>query len=348
MDNAADFTEEQYRACLALAKKRYQFVFPMDMVNSEPVCLWRHDIDFSVERAFWMAREEAAHGISASYFVLMHTPFYNVLEPEVTRSLHKIADLGHMIGLHFDPNGFCDDTTPENLEKRIKRDAELLSEITGIPIGVMTFHMPDSHGHIDVQADEVGGLLNACGRAITDRFEYCSDSNGYWRYKRLQDVLADETIDRLHVLTHPSLWTDYPMAPRRRLGACIEGQADRLHALYDGLLASDGRKNLRDEPETFQLLYQRDPELCRLLDRLLAQGLGHLGLIEICSRIAGKQVLTADLEASLSDILAGRLRGSQQDIVDVLARAVKGLLRAGDAGTEPGTSRENQDGKNAS
>jgi hypothetical protein len=37
---------------------------------------------------------------------------------------------------------------------------------------------------------------------------YCSDSNGYWRVRRLEDVLREAKDERLQVLTHAEWWPE--------------------------------------------------------------------------------------------------------------------------------------------
>ena len=62
----------------------------------------RHDIDMSLEAALEMAEFEALRDVSATYFVLMRSPLYNLLTEENTNFLRQILALGHDVGLHFD------------------------------------------------------------------------------------------------------------------------------------------------------------------------------------------------------------------------------------------------------
>ena len=71
------------------------------------------------------------------------------------------------------------------------------------------------------------------------------ESNGFWRHRRLRDVLEAAEDERLHVLTHPVWWTPEPVSPRMRITRCIEGRAAKQHQWYDDLLAREGRENVR-------------------------------------------------------------------------------------------------------
>ena len=93
-------------------------------------------------------------------------------------------------------------------------------------------------------ADDIAGLVNADGAGIKARFAYGSDSNGYWRFRRLADVIADSG-PLLQVLTHPEWWVPEPMAPRARVQRAIDGRAAYMAAKYDAALADAGRENVR-------------------------------------------------------------------------------------------------------
>lgn len=47
-----DFTKERYRSLLQIAKKNYSFVSYRNIPWGERFVLWRHDCDFSINRAY--------------------------------------------------------------------------------------------------------------------------------------------------------------------------------------------------------------------------------------------------------------------------------------------------------
>ncbi len=87
-------------------------------------------------------------------------------------------------------------------------------------------------------------MLHTGARSVRDDYAYISDSNGYWRFDRLPEVIADGAHERLHVLTHPEWWQEVAMAPRDRILRCISGRARAAEATYDALLADNGRVNV--------------------------------------------------------------------------------------------------------
>jgi hypothetical protein len=72
---------------------------------------------------------------------------------------------------------------------------------------------------------------------------YCSDSNGYWRFKPMDEVIR-EGHHRLHLLTHPEWWTPEAMPPSERIDRAIFGRARKVRHDYDVLLRKSGRRNV--------------------------------------------------------------------------------------------------------
>jgi hypothetical protein len=97
---------------------------------------------------------------------------------------------------------------------------------------------------LTIDDDRIAGLVNAYGRTLRNDYEYVSDANGYWRHRRLIDVIADGRPARLHVLTHPGWWQLESMPPRQRIVRCVEGRAEWTLRDYDELLARAGRRNI--------------------------------------------------------------------------------------------------------
>jgi hypothetical protein len=233
-----DFTEASYRAIVAVALEGYAFE-PFGTAAAGPHVLWRHDVDYSVHRAVALARMEAELGARATYFVTLHSELYNPFEPAVHERLREIAALGHWIGLHFDA-GFSTDGTRD---QRAAWEGRVLSESLGVPVEAVSLHNPSVSGTEELDAEQLGGMLHAGGRSVRDGYTYVSDSNGYWRFDRLADVVSGGH-ERLHVLTHPEWWQEEPMSPRERILRCIEGRGRAAEATYDALLADNGRVNV--------------------------------------------------------------------------------------------------------
>lgn len=243
-----DFTEYNYRNLIELGKENSQFHTFESYKSLSSGIIMRHDIDMSVHRALALAKIEQDEGIQSTYFIYLHSQFYNILEKEIHNIILKIINTGAEIGLHFDPGFYDDCTDAAHLEHKIAEEKHMLELLFNIPVKVLSFHNPDAWrgGRLDkLEQEYFGGLLNVYCPYINSNYEYCSDSNGYWRYKRLEDVLSDSTNKKLHILTHPVWWTEQVMMPRDRVLTAVNGRAGRVMNEYDAILDKCNRVNVR-------------------------------------------------------------------------------------------------------
>lgn len=240
-----DFTETAYRSLVERARERYAFLSFTEAAAAAAGVLWRHDIDISVHRAFALAAIESALGVRATYFVHLRSHFYNAFEDACVERLRAIAAMGHEIGLHFEARAFAippDGSAP--LAHHVAAEATAMAELIGVTPVAVSFHDPDGHGHGVMGDDVIAGLVNAYGRTIQERFRYCSDSNGYWRFTSLDEELRSGSA-RLQVLTHPEWWVPEVMSPRDRIARAIDGRARSVAAGYDRAIDVVGRENRR-------------------------------------------------------------------------------------------------------
>lgn len=246
-----DFTEENYQIILEQTLNRgYQFAeFDYGEMKSEgKIVLWRHDVDFSLNRAYRLAEIESktGEGIKSTYFIHLQSSFYNVFEPGQYERIRKIIDLGHRIGLHFD-HGFYTQgkmiTDERDIEECALLEKELLEKYFEIDIKAVSFHNPEAANTLALRQDYYAGMVNAYSQMIFDNCKYCSDSNGYWRYDRLQDVIA-AGHEKLHILTHPAWWTPSEMMPYERIKRCVIGRSEKVVEDYCDILNQCGRENV--------------------------------------------------------------------------------------------------------
>jgi hypothetical protein len=238
----ADFTRANYRRLLRLAKERYRFRTFTDFDREERFVLWRHDVDASVHSALRLAEIESGEGVVSTYFLHLHSAFYNLLERPVAECVTRILQGGHRLGLHFDAS-YYGARAEHDLEALLAAERRLLGEAFGADVDVFSFHNPDAVtlGFVEWS---YAGMVNTYARYFREEVGYCSDSNGYWRFRRLEDVLDDGTDQRLQVLTHPEWWQERPMPPRERVQRCIDGRARRTGEAYDAVLRGAGRENV--------------------------------------------------------------------------------------------------------
>lgn len=244
MHDFSEFTEPRFRDLLRQLKDGgYQFIRFGETCENRHV-IWRHDVDFSMHRAARLAEIEAEESISATYFLNPRAAFYNLLEPEIEKLTQRIVAAGHDIGLHFDAGAYqVENWSRTTLNTAIGRERNILENILETKIHAMSWHNPDFSNLLTFDENEIGGLINAYGRVLRKDYTYCSDSNGYWRFEPMDKVIAAGHA-RLHLLTHPEMWTPDAMSPSARVDRAIFGRAHALRRTYDALLARGNRKNL--------------------------------------------------------------------------------------------------------
>ncbi len=240
--HAKDFTESNFKKIITKLKKTHEFIFYREINTVRKFVLWRHDCDYSINKAYKLAKIENKLNVKGTYFLNPHCRFYNIFEIEQTKLIKKIIQLGHDIGLHFDAE-FYDIKNVRELEQKINLEKKILENFFDHKITVFSFHNPDKFT-LGLQKQKYGGLINCYSKKLKESVSYCSDSNGYWRHSRLTDFIEEENEKNLHILTHPGWWQTKVMQPRDRIIRAIEGRKQKNIKLYDQELKKFGRKNI--------------------------------------------------------------------------------------------------------
>lgn len=266
----ADFTMQSYRTLILLAKRNYEFSFYGDIPRKRKFVLWRHDCDISLNRAYSLAKIESELGVFATYFVNPHCEFYNIFEKSQVNIVLDILNMGHQIGLHFDAS-FYDKCDEASLNRDVAAGAALLEGLYGFKPSAFSFHNPESM-HLACEAEYYGGLVNCYSKRFKEQVPYCSDSNGYWRFRSLHEVLSDASDPCLQVLTHPDWWQDSVMPPRQRIFRSVFGRAESVMRKNDDLLERYDRSNHAGDAVKIQFLKRLQPQLFFFCDYLWNTG----------------------------------------------------------------------------
>jgi hypothetical protein len=240
--NFSDFTHSHYKQLLLEAKKEYEFIeFNSSEINKDKkTILCRHDVDLSIHEALNLAQIENEINVKATYFLLPHSEFYNLFEKSITEKVNEVISLGHSVGLHFDPI-YYNIKTKEELEYWLNFEKEIIQKIFKVQINVFSFHNPTEE---ILKFDDLSyaGMINTYANEIKVNVAYCSDSNGYWRFKRMYDVISTDKPKKLQILTHPEWWTAEIMSPKQKIWRCIEKRAEKNKHFYEKALNEFGRK----------------------------------------------------------------------------------------------------------
>ena len=223
-----DFTLENYQRLIKLAKEKdFLFILHKDVFFAERKdVIWRHDVEFEPDIALRMAQIENEEGVKATYFFQLHSPYYNLFDEHYSKVFHQIWELGHHCGLHFDCRywGISDE---KELDKYITTDCKFIEANLGIKMETFSFHntTPFTQSCTEYR---YGGLINVYSSFFKEHYNYCGDSLGYWRFDRLEDVLNDEKVQHLQVLTHDGNWSEEVLSPIKRFSKVMHDHAERL------------------------------------------------------------------------------------------------------------------------
>jgi len=224
--NFDDFTQDEYRKLLKIAKKNYVFKGYNNYVNEDSFVIWRHDIDFNPYYALELAKIEQEEKVHATYFILLHSNLYNLLSVSNKKIINEIIGLGHTVGLHFD-SAYYNVQNEIELESALTFEKELLEKMFNISINSFSFHI---NTPFTMQCEKLSyaGMINSYSAYFKTEVEYCSDSYGYWRFRRLEDVLSNTKDKNLHILTHPEWWQETVKSPLQRLHDCVNKQTEEM------------------------------------------------------------------------------------------------------------------------
>jgi hypothetical protein len=236
----SDFTMEHYSQLLGVLSGRLKFIGYEDLPSSDPFAIMRHDVDFSPQRALKMAEIEYRAGVKSTYFWLLHSEFYNLLDKDTVAIVHKIQGMGHRFGIHFDTH-FYQIKSEKEIEAALQKELTIIRTVFDVNPAVFSFHNTNEF-IMSCQKPAYAGLINTYSHYFQNDVTYCSDSNGYWRFERMLDVAQNENYTKLHLLTHPENWTDEAMSPYQRILRAIHGRANSNIEYYNNLLTAAGRK----------------------------------------------------------------------------------------------------------
>lgn len=223
-----DFTLDNYKRLIELAKEKgFEFILHKDeFVPDRKDIIWRHDVEFEPDIALKMAQIEHDLGVHATYFFQLHSECYNLFDDHYRGIFHQIKDLGHHVGLHFDCY-YWRINDEKQLDEFITIDRQYFEKNLNVEIDTFSFHntTPFTQSCLEYR---YGNLINVYSSYFKEHYNYCGDSLGYWRFDRLEEVLNDEAVQHLHVLTHDANWADEVLSPRKRYIRAMYNRADRL------------------------------------------------------------------------------------------------------------------------
>lgn len=190
----------KYKAFLKafLGKGFYFKKFEEFNVNDNCQVILRHDVDFSVQMAVQMATLEKDLGVRSTYYFLLASDSYNLFSRENSDSIKSIQDMGHSVGLHFDPTVYLDE------QNGFEYELDLFERQFGKMLS-MSFHRPSKS-----VLEGIDWLPKRIIGSYQDKFfteiAYISDSQGAFRYGHPFEHEAFILCRNMQLLIHPLWW----------------------------------------------------------------------------------------------------------------------------------------------
>ena len=181
----------------------------IDHASNKKIIL-RHDIDADMKAACKMAEIEARKGISATYFLMLRSPVYNLLGRENFDLGKRLIDLGHNVALHYDQGyDLKREWTSAQTTQGIHQEAKFLEDAFGTKVTAVSFHQPNAailQGKVDS-----GELINTYDKDSFKGYEYISDSNRCFQLEGLDLESRSPDVEhsiphKLQLLIHPMWW----------------------------------------------------------------------------------------------------------------------------------------------
>ncbi len=199
--SSCGFTYDHYIDTMKKAKEKHRFYTFGDFPKkpSERFILLRHDVDAQLMKALKMARINHDLGLPATFFIRIHGP-YNPFRRLQYEAILRIAELGHEIGLHYEPVFY--EKHGMQAAKTILFEIELMNQMFHMKIKSIAPHQPS------LAKPELERIKQEYNDPYLPKFfshiKYISDSNKKWREGCMCNWI--EQCDRMQIAIHPHWW----------------------------------------------------------------------------------------------------------------------------------------------
>ncbi len=210
------YSMSHYEEIVKAAQARYRLPLVSevgDRLPDDDIFLIRHDIDISPDASLVMARLEADLGVRTSYYVRLHAPFYNPFDIQTYKILAAIADLGHELGLHYEPGYF--EALGRDVATGIAGDIAAFEHLFGFRSQSVSQHEPALGPVMKTLPD---GYPCAYQPHLIFDMKYFGDSGFHWREGCVCTKIGK--YPQIHTLVHPHSWIREPVSWQEVLRQC--------------------------------------------------------------------------------------------------------------------------------
>lgn len=205
------FSFNDYKEIIRIIKSTDRYMDYHKALTSDKFILMRHDVEYSVERAYELAKVESSMDFTSTFFFQWTNNSYNILSRKNKDLIKDMHERGHTIGLHFALNGMTD---MEQIRKQITKEMDILNSMFEFKIDTFSIHRPSKDvlreniklpGIINAYQDEFFTFAENVTENTPVSVKYLSDANHIWRYGYPDEKNILEN-DKVQILTHPFAW----------------------------------------------------------------------------------------------------------------------------------------------
>jgi len=205
------FSYDDYKEIIRIIKSTNRYMDYHKALTSDKFILMRHDVEYSVERAYELAKVESSMDFTSTFFFQWTNNSYNILSRKNKDLIKDMHERGHTIGLHFALNGMTD---MEQIRKQIAKEMEILNSMFEFKMDTFSIHRPSKDvlreniklpGIINAYQDEFFTFAENVTENTPVSVKYLSDANHIWRYGYPDEKNILEN-DKVQILTHPFAW----------------------------------------------------------------------------------------------------------------------------------------------
>lgn len=206
------FSYEDYKKIIKIIKESGKCAGFHEAKEKNDFIIMRHDVEFSVDRAFQLAQLEKSMEFASTYFFQWTNNSYNILSKKNTDMICEMHKEGHTIGLHYALNGLTD---IEEIKEKILLEINVLSSMLGFEIDTFSVHRPPQEilkanikldGIINAYEDHFFTYADNVNEETELSVKYLSDAQHRWNYG-IPDEATLLGNKKVQVLTHPYSWT---------------------------------------------------------------------------------------------------------------------------------------------
>ena len=206
------FSYEEYGKIIMLIKESGKQATFREALTRDSYIIMRHDVEFSVERAYDLACFEAENEFQSIFFFQVSNNAYNLLSKKNIDMLEKIREMGHEVGLHFHLNGL---EQIDEIKSAIQNEVKIMNSKLSFSVDSFSFHRPTA---LVLSSNiKIPGLINAYQNEffsyVTDMekekpdVKYLSDARHQWNYGLVPDKETLFQNKKVQILVHPFTWT---------------------------------------------------------------------------------------------------------------------------------------------